>query len=343
MPVKAEQLVPQLERELRRCYLVSGDETLIVEECADAVRNAARAGGCTEREVIEIGGAGDWQQLLQSAGAMSLFADRKLIEIRLPSGKPGAEGSKAIQEYLAIDSEDVLLIIAGKVDKSSQRAKWFTALDREGVVVQVWPVGRHELPTFLQRRLKAAGLTADREALQLLADRVEGNLLAAVQEVDKLKLLAASDRIDLATVMDSVLASARYSPFGLADAALAGDAGAALRTLRGLQAEATPPPVILWALSRDVTLLRQLAGDCAAGSNLARAMDNRGVWRNRTRLVEGAFKRQDSDSMEQLQHLAFRTDSTIKGFERGSPWDLLDQLVLLLARGPEGLLQQPAS
>ena len=160
MPVKPEQLVPQLERGLRRCYLVSGDETLIVEECADAVRNAARAGGCTEREVIEIGGAGDWQQLLQSAGAMSLFADRKLIEIRLPSGKPGAEGSKAIQEYLAIDSEDVLLIIAGKVDKSSQRAKWFTALDREGVVVQVWPVGRHELPTFLQRRLKAAGLTA---------------------------------------------------------------------------------------------------------------------------------------------------------------------------------------
>ena len=182
MPVKPEQLVPQLERGLRRCYLVSGDETLIVEESADAVRNAARAGGCTEREVIEISGAGDWQQLLQSAGAMSLFADRKLIEIRLPSGKPGAEGSKAIQEYLAIDSEDVLLIIAGKVDKSSQRAKWFTALDREGVVVQVWPVGRHELPTFLQRRLKAAGLTADREALQLLADRVEGNLLAAVQE-----------------------------------------------------------------------------------------------------------------------------------------------------------------
>ena len=334
MPVKPDQLAQQLNRELRRCYLIFGEETLIVEECADAVRAAARSGGCSEREIIEVGGTGDWQQLLQSAGALSLFADRKLIEIRLPSGKPGTEGSKAIQEYLAIDSEDVLLIISGKVDKSSQRAKWFTRLDREGVVVPVWPVGRRDLPGFLLQRLKAAGLTADREAVQLLADRVEGNLLAAAQEVDKLKLLAKSDRITVETVMESVLANARYSPFGLADAALAGDARAAIRTLRGLQAESTQPPVILWALTRDITLLDQLSADCARGDSLSHAMNNRGVWRNRTALVQGAFKRQDPNSISRLQHLAFRTDSTIKGYEKGSPWDLLDQLVVLLTLGP---------
>ncbi|MCH1492220.1 MAG: DNA polymerase III subunit delta [Luminiphilus sp.] len=334
MPVKPDQLTHQLNRGLQRCYLIYGEETLIVEECADAVRGAARSGGCAEREIIEIGATGDWQQLLQSAGSMSLFADRKLIEIRLPSGKPGTEGSKAIQEYLSIDSEDVLLIIAGKIDKPSQRAKWFVRLDQEGVVVPVWPVGRRDLPGFLQQRLKAAGLTADREAVQLLADRVEGNLLAAVQEVDKLKLLADSERVTVETVLDSVLANARYNPFGLADAALSGDAGSALRTLRGLEAESTQPPVILWALARDISLLEQLSADCAAGTGLSRAMNNRGVWRNRMSLVQGAFNRQTPASIRRLQHLAFRTDSAIKGFEKGSPWDLLDQLVVLLALGP---------
>jgi DNA polymerase-3 subunit delta len=333
MPIKSDQLIQQLSRELRRCYLIFGEETLIVEECADAVRAAARSGGCTEREIIEIGGTGDWQQLSQSAGALSLFADRKLIEIRLPSGKPGTEGSKAIQDYLAMDSEDVLLIIAGKVDKSSQRAKWFSRIDQEGVAVPVWPVGRRELPGFLLQRLKSAGLTADRDALQLLADRVEGNLLAAVQEVDKLKLLATSDRITLETVLDSVLANARYNPFGLADTALAGDAKAALRTLRGLQAESTQPPVILWALSRDITLLQQLTADCTSGQSLSRAMNNRGVWRSRMGLIQSAFQRQDSTSISHLQHLAFCTDAAIKGFEKGNPWDLLDQLVVLLAQG----------
>ena len=204
MSIKPEQLAQSLSGELKRCYLVFGDETLIVEECADTIRAAARSAGCTEREIIDIAGAGDWQQLLQSAGSLSLFADRKLIEIRLPSGKPGTEGSKALQEYLSLDTEDVLLIIAGKVDKQSQRAKWFTRIDQDGLAVQIWPIGRRELPGFLQQRLKSAGLRADRDAVQLLAERVEGNLLAAVQEVDKLQLLTTSEHVTVDTVLNSV-------------------------------------------------------------------------------------------------------------------------------------------
>ena len=334
MSIKPEQLAQSLSGELKRCYLVFGDETLIVEECADTIRAAARSAGCTEREIIDIAGAGDWQQLLQSAGSLSLFADRKLIEIRLPSGKPGAEGSKALQEYLSLDTEDVLLIIAGKVDKQSQRAKWFTRIDQDGLAVQIWPIGRRELPGFLQQRLKGAGLRADRDAVQLLAERVEGNLLAAVQEVDKLKLLTTSEHVTVDTVLNSVLANARYSTFGLADTALSGDAVAALRTLRGLEAESTQPPAVLWPLNRDIALLAGLYDDCAKGQALSRAMNQRGVWRSRMALVQGAAERQNASGIARLQKLAFQADATVKGFEKGNPWDILDQLVVLLARGP---------
>ena len=341
MSIKPEQLAQSLSGELKRCYLVFGDETLIVEECADTIRAAARSAGCTEREIIDIAGAGDWQQLLQSAGSLSLFADRKLIEIRLPSGKPGTEGSKALQEYLSLDTEDVLLIIAGKVDKQSQRAKWFTRIDQDGLAVQIWPIGRRELPGFLQQRLQSAGLRADRDAVQLLAERVEGNLLAAVQEVDKLKLLTTSEHVTVDTVLDSVLANARYSTFGLADTALSGDAVAALRTLRGLEAESTQPPAVLWPLNRDIALLAALNDDCARGQALSRAMHQRGVWRSRMALVQGAAERQNATGIARLQKLAFQADATVKGFEKGNPWDILDQLVVLLAQGPSDRLARP--
>ena len=228
----------------------------------------------------------------------------------------------------------MLLIIAGKVDKQSQRAKWFTRIDQDGLAVQIWPIGRRELPGFLQQRLKSAGLRADRDAVQLLAERVEGNLLAAVQEVDKLKLLTTSEHVTVDTVLNSVLANARYSTFGLADTALSGDAVAALRTLRGLEAESTQPPAVLWPLNRDIALLAGLYDDCAKGQALSRAMNQRGVWRSRMALVQGAAERQNASGIARLQKLAFQADATVKGFEKGNPWDILDQLVVLLAQGP---------
>jgi DNA polymerase-3 subunit delta len=335
MQIKPEQLLSSLKQRLASCYLVSGDETLLVEEAADAIRREARAAGCTEREIIDISGAGNWQQLLQSAGSMSLFADRKLIEVRLPSGKPGTEGSKALLDYLTMDSEDVLLIITGKIDKQSQRAKWYTALDKAGAIVTVWPIGPRDLPRFLAQRLQAAGLKPDREAVQLLSERVEGNLLAAVQEVEKLKLLATEDRVTVQTVLDSVLDNARYNSFGLADTALAGDARGALRTLRGLEAEATQAPAVLWALARDVTLLGHIDEDRRRGTSVAQSISQRGVWRSRTQLVQDAFNRQTSASIGRLQRLAFQTDCAVKGFIKGNPWQHLDQLVVLLAQGPQ--------
>jgi len=334
MQIRAEQLSQSLKRSLARCYLVTGEETLLVQECADAIRIAAREAGCTEREVIEISSqGGEWQQLLQSAGALSLFADKKLIEVRLPSGKPGAEGSKALQEYLAIEGDDILLLVAGKIDKQSQRAKWYTELDKAGAIITLWPIKTQEMPRWLGQRFQAAGLEIDREALSLLAERVEGNLLAAVQEVEKLKLLADGGKVTVDTVIASVADNARYNSFGLADTALSGDTRGAIRTLRGLQAEAAAAPVVLWALARDVKLLALLTDDLSSGLGLSQAMQQRGVWRSRSALVQGAMSRHNADTVCVLQELVYRVDAATKGYAKDDPWLLLERLLALLALG----------
>ena len=334
MQVRPEQLTRELAKGLARCYLITGEEPLLQQECGDAIRQVARAKGCTEREVIDIGPKGEqWQTLLQSAGALSLFADKKLIEVRLPSGKPGAEGSKALQEYLQLESDDVLLIIAGKIDRQSQRAKWYTALDQCGVVVTLWPIRPSELPQWLHQRLAAAGLKADRDALEMIAERVEGNLLAAAQEVEKLKLLANTQHVTVSTVLEAVADSARYNPFSLVDTALSGDARGAVRSLRGLEAEGNAPPTVLWAVAREARLLLLLDEQCRGGMALNQAMQQQGVWKNRMGLVQAALKRHDSDSLGRLQSLAFNTDAAIKGLHRDQPWDLLEQLVVHMALG----------
>jgi DNA polymerase-3 subunit delta len=330
-----DQLSTQLKRQLAPVYLVSGDEPLQLQECCDLVRREARAQGCTDREVIDAGSSGfDWQEILHSANSMSLFAERKLIELRLPSGKPGAEGSKALCEYLEIASgDDVLLIVAGKIDKQSTNSKWFKALDKAGVVIQVWPVDARNLPRWLRQRVSAAGMSIDEEALQLLCDRVEGNLLAASQEVEKLKLLASDSRITARSVLDSVSDNARYSVFELADKALQGDAAGSLHMLHGLRGEGTEPAVVLWSLTREIRTLYEVQLDCPNGQGVMQALNARRVWKNRISLMQSALARHNPRSMAQLLEQATKVDGSIKGFAGGRPWDNLEDLVLGLCRG----------
>ncbi len=330
-----DQLSTQLKRQLAPVYLVSGDEPLQLQECCDLVRREARAQGCTDREVIDAGSSGfDWQEILHSANSMSLFAERKLIELRLPSGKPGAEGSKALCEYLEIASgDDVLLIVAGKIDKQSTNSKWFKALDKAGVVIQVWPVDARNLPRWLRQRVSAAGMSIDDEALQLLCDLVEGNLLAASQEVEKLKLLASDSRITARAVLDSVSDNARYSVFELADKALQGDAAGSLHMLHGLRGEGTEPAVVLWSLTREIRTLYEVQLDCPNGQGVMQALNARRVWKNRISLMQSALARHNPRSMAQLLEQATKVDGSIKGFAGGRPWDNLEDLVLGLCRG----------
>ncbi len=333
MRVYPEKLQGQLQQQLHPVYLISGEDTLLVQECCDQVRRAARAAGCTEREVIDVGPRFNWDDIMHSASSMSLFAERKLVELRIPSGKPGAEGSKALCEYLELSSggDDILLVVSGKIDKQSTNSKWYKALDKAGVTVQVWPVDTSKLPRWLSQRVRAAGMSIDNEALQLLCDRVEGNLLAAVQEVEKLKLLANGGNITAETVTGAVSDNARYSLFDMADHALRGNARDSLKMLHGLRAEGTEAAVALWALVREIRTLNQARQACDRGQSPQQALGALRVWKSRMALMQGALARHSSRSLVALLEQAARADGSIKGYADGAPWDNLETLVVDLA------------
>ncbi|KZX56921.1 DNA polymerase III subunit delta [Halioglobus sp. HI00S01] len=333
MRLYPEKLAGHLKQQLLPVYLISGDEPLLVQECCDLVRKAARDAGCTDREIIDVVPRFKWDEILHSASSMSLFAERKLVEIRMPSGKPGADGSKALCEYLdmAAGSDDILLIVSGKIDKQSTNSKWYKALDKAGATVQIWPIEARDLPRWLQQRCSAAGLSIDNDALQLLCEQVEGNLLAAVQEVEKLKLLASDGQINAETITASVSNNARYNLFDMTDHALKGNAGTSLKMLHGLRGEGTEPAVALWALLREVRTLHQARQQVDAGQSPQQVLGGLRVWKNRMPLMQGALSRHNSVTLTALLEQASAVDGTIKGFAAGKPWDQLENLVLQLA------------
>ncbi|MCB1845531.1 MAG: DNA polymerase III subunit delta, partial [Halioglobus sp.] len=237
MKIPANQLKPRLQKSLLPCYLVTGDEPLLVLEALDSIRASARERGFTTRDLFVATTGFDWNQLSAAGGNLSLFADKRIIELRLPTGKPGRDGSAAIADLTGNLDDDLLLVVSGpKLDKNSGSAKWVKALTAAGAHVEVWPVNRGELPAWINARMKAAGLLPDRDAVRLIADRVEGNLLAAQQEVEKLRLLLGEGQVTLDQVQRAVADSSRYDVYKLVDAAVSGDVQRAIRILGGVRA-----------------------------------------------------------------------------------------------------------
>lgn len=333
MRIYPEKLQAQLQKQLLPVYLVSGDEPLLMQECCDAIRKAARDQDCDERELIDAGVRGfKWDELFHSGNSLSLFAQRKLIELRLPSGKPGAEGSKALCEYLDTASgDDVLLIVSGKIDKQSTNSKWYKALDAAGATIQVWPIDSRNLPGWLQQRVRNAGMEIEREALDLLCERVEGNLLAAVQEVEKLQLLAENDQITIQTITAAVSDNARYNVFDMTDCALQGNVSASLRMLHGLRAEGSEPPVVLWALAREIRTLYTAQLACDGGQSPQQALSAQRVWKNRLSIMQSALNRHNTRTLGELLEQLSQVDGCIKGYASGKPWDALEALITRLA------------
>ncbi len=330
--LRPEGLSQALARGLAPIYLVSGDEPLLAQEACDAIRAAARNAGYSERELHHADAQFDWNQLLASARSLSLFADRKIIEIRLPSGKPGDKGGKALQEYAGDPPPDtILLLVTGKLEKSAQNTKWYKTLDGVGVHLTLWPIGPDKLPRWVNQRLQQAGLKADSGALDLLVSRVEGNLLAAVQEIEKLKLLAPDGVVSAELMAAAVADSARYDIFGLVDKALLGDARGTVKTLQGLRAEGTDVIPILWALTRDIRALVQIAEAQAAGQSFERAAQQAGVMPRRHNLLQVAARRLKPGRARQLLRKAGGVDKAVKGMRRADPWDELLDLGLGLA------------
>jgi DNA polymerase-3 subunit delta len=330
--LRLDQLHDHLQQGLRPLYLLSGDEPLQLGEAADAIRAAARAQGFAERQVLHVEAGFDWNSLAAASNTLSLFAEQRLLDLRLPGGKPGKEGGAALSDYAAKPAPDtVLLISSGKLDKSAQNSKWYKSLDAVGVTLQVWPVEAPALPQWVAQRMRARGMSASAEAARLLAERVEGNMLAAAQEIEKLRLLYGESSIDAPMVEEGVADSARYDIFELVDTALLGDSARVARVMEGLKGEGVEPILILWALVREIRVLEEMAWEMEHGASVDAVMKSRWVWEKRKPAVRAGLKRHNARRWSQLLRRAVRIDRMVKGAEQGNPRDELVQLALLMA------------
>jgi DNA polymerase III subunit delta len=332
MRIKPEQLASHLAKGLKPLYCIYGDEPLLILEAADQIRHTARAQGYTEREIYQVEGRFNWQTLLNAGDNLSLFSDRRFVDIRIPSGKPGADGGKALQNYSAnLPADTVTLITLPKLDRQTTSAKWFGALDDAGVMIAVYPVSNEQLPRWIGERLSQQQQQADSETLRFLAQKVEGNLLAAQQEIRKLALLFPAGRLDFASVRDAVLDVARYDVFKLADALLSSDVPRLIRMLEGLRNEGEAPTLILWTITRELRILTRLKTAQNNGIAPSRLMREVGVWESRQALVERALQRVRLDTLANSLRQAAAIDRMIKGLLNEDPWAALRQLALTVA------------
>ncbi len=312
--------------------LITGDEPLQKIEAADAVRDFARASGFDERLVVTVGADFDWSEFMLHASGLSLFADRRIIELRLLEGKLGKDGAEALLYYLDQEGPaDLLLVSAPRLDASAKKSKWFKALERIGLVVEVWPIALHELPQWITRRLAQRKVSISPEAARFIAVQTEGNLVAASQQLDMLQLLVAADRIDYEDVLRAVSDNSRYDVFKLVDSALAGAVARTARIVRGLEQEGTEPAIVNWALTRELRALCKIRHDVENQVPVEGAMQAHGVRRQRFALVGQCVKRLPLATLRGLLLGAGGIDRMIKGMAPGRPWDELERIALSLA------------
>lgn len=334
MNIRLEQLESHLQQGLKPIYIVSGDEPLQAQEACQRIRHAARNAGFNERESFSADNNFNWEELLSAGNALSLFASQKLLELRLPNGKPGTEGSKALLQYTASPSDsNLLLISSAKLDKTAKNSKWFKSLDAIAVHVEIWPIESQQLPKWIDQRMRQSGLEPDREAASLLAELVDGNLLAASQEIEKLKLLLPENQpqVSAQTIRDCVVDSARYNAFNLVDSAFQGNTKNCLKMLKGLRDEGAEPLSLLWVLAREMRQLSLIKQEIQQGRSADQAMQAQRVWRNRQPLISKALSRLSLQQLATLNQQIAHTDQLAKGMHQGSVWDELEQITLGLA------------
>jgi DNA polymerase-3 subunit delta len=343
MQLKPEQLAAHLQKGLRPLYMLHGDEPLLAQEALDAIREHARALGYPERTVHTVAGAHfDWSAVLAAGQSLSLFAERQIVEVRIPGGKPGKDGSAALQQLAALAAQDpeagtLWLVTLPRLDRATRTGAWFAALEGAGISLAVEPVERAALPQWIAQRLArqgqrvAAGEDGVR-ALQFFADRVEGNLLAAHQEISKLGLLHPAGELTFEQIETAVLNVARYDVFKLSEAMLAGRHERVQRMLDGLQAEGEPEVLVHYAIAEDIRALKRAKDALAAGKPLPMALREQRVWGQRERLFERALPRLPELTLTNLLHAAHLVDGIVKGLPAPNwpraPWQALHRLAL---------------
>ena len=331
MNVRPDQLKSVIAKQIYPVYLVSGDEPLQVMEATDLIRTSCREQGYLEREIFEVDASFDWQDFNDEAATMSLFSSQRILDVRIPSGKFGKQGSQVIKQYLENPVEDtVVLITAGKLDKSAKNSAWFKAIDKQGMVVQCWPVDSNHLPGWVRQRFQQRGMQPNNEVVDYVCQHVEGNLLAAAQEIDKIYLFVGPGEITFENVSEAITENSRFSAFELVDTALKGDASKTIRILNSLDAEGIEPLAIIWALSKEIRLLCLAAADPSSADYL---FSRSGVWSNRLPLFKGCLSRHSEKSLRSLLQRCMKIEGVSKGFEQGNAWDELRMLSFLLASG----------
>lgn len=335
MKLKPEQLQANLGKGLHPVYLITGDEPLISEESSDLLRQGLQQQGFSEREVLHVDGSFSWEYLLECANALSLFAEKKIIELRLGSSKLNKKASEILQQYLSNPAPDnVLLIIADKLDGSAKKSAWFKAIDKCGAIVEIWPVETAQLPNWIRQRAAQIQLNLDDEAIQLLCDRIEGNLLAAKQELSKLSLLFPQQTVTADDVVDAVSDSSRYDIYGLADAALQGQPARCCKILQVLRQDGTEPPIVLWALSKELRSLAAIKQAQNSGQSFDAVCQRERIWGKRKPLARQASQRINQQQINNALQQCAEVDKIVKGMSNGDAWLLLTSISLTLSGQP---------
>ena len=337
MQLRPEALEPHLAKGLAPLYVITSDEHLLALEAADKIRRAARAAGHTERDVLTVARTFKWGELLAANQALSLFGDKKLIELRIPTGKPGKDGSAALQAYAKdLSPDNLTLITLPKLDWQTAKASWVTALQQAAVYIDIPNIERAQLPAWIGNRLASQGQSAERQSLDFIADRVEGNLLAAHQEIQKLGLLHEPGKLTFEQVHDAVLNVARYDVFKLSEAMLTGDTARLVRMLEGLKGEGEALPLVLWAVAEEIRTLLKLKSGMGQGRALNALLKEYRIWGPRERMMEPALRRVSLATLEAALQQAAQVDRMVKGLRAkqfaGDAWDAMLQLALRVAR-----------
>lgn len=337
MEISSGQLNAQLRPPNRALYWVSGDDPLLMLEAGDAIRSFLRKQGFEQRDLFHVDKNFDWNNFFQLTSSLSLFAEKRVIELRFASAKPDEEGKKALQHFIDNPSADIAVMIIGpKLDKATTSTKWFGNLTANALLVKVWPLKREELPNWLNTRLKAAGISASRDAVAMLADRVEGNLLAAVQDIERIKLAYADNngtekQLEASDIAEFVSDNSRLTSYDLIDATLLGETSRAQKILQGLRAEGVHPLPILATFTRELDSLLPMLAQKEQGQTSEVIMRNARVWSNRKTAVKSSLARLSKSEAWQLLHHARLIDGAIKGMNLANPWDELSLLSLRLS------------
>lgn len=333
MKITIDRLKPTLNKSLSPIYLVSGDETLLVEEASLMIREHAQQNNFTERQVFHVNSKFDWNNLLASANSLSLFGDNSILELRMPADQLNEAGKKALQDYAANPPQNkILLIITKKLSAPTQNTKWYKEIEKSGVFVQIWPITKQQLPNWITQQLEQHDITMDKNAIDFLVENTEGNLLAAKQAIEKITLLYDKKQLTLQEVVAAISDNARFDVFILADTALSGDTKRTTRILTGLQEEGIEPILILWTLAREIRSLSLMRHQLQQGESVDNILYKNHVWEKRKPLIRLALKRHSQKSLLNLLQLAAKIDRIIKGAEAGNAWDALLTLSIKLSR-----------